>query len=316
MASVTRQAALPPLPYQDWAPTRRTVHLWAQIVGKIRLALAPPRNHWWHATLFVDVWGLTTRRLHTDATTFDITFDFADHRLLVRTSRGAAEDFGLHDGLSVAEFDAKLHDLLGRLTVDVPILEKPYGVPMKVPFPEDRDHAAYDADAVHRFWRILDWVDDVFEEFAGWGVGKTSPPQLFWHSLDLAVTRFSGRSAPSVDGAGPVDAEAYSHEVISFGFYPGDDETPEPYFYSYTAPEPGGLAEHPLQPGAARWNTGPAGSMAMLPYDTVRTAPDPRATLLAFMESAYEAGAEAAHWPRRDLVSSWCPPPVRERLER
>jgi hypothetical protein len=178
---------------------------------------------------------------------------------------------------------------------------------MTTPFPADREHAAYDADAVERFWRILDWTDGVFEEFSGWYCGKTSPVQLFWHSLDLAVTRFGGRRAPARPDADPVTREAYTHEVVSFGFWAGDQNIREPTYYSYTAPEPQGLREQELSPEQAGWSELYGGSMALLRYDAVRAAADPRAALLAFLESAYRAGADAAGWDRADLTSTWCP---------
>ena len=232
-----------------WEPTRTTLHLWVQIVGKVELATTAPRNHWWNVPLYLDVRGLTTRRLHHAQVSFQIDFDFVDHRLLVRTNRGQQGSFRLQEGLSVAGFDRQLHQLLDQLGVDVAIREDPYGVPITTPFPNDTEHAAYDPDSVRRFWQVLDWVDTVLEEFSGWYCGKQSPVHLFWHSLDLAVTRFSGRRAPPRAGADPVTHEAYSHEVISFGFWAGDDNTHGPAFYSYTAPEPPGLTDQPLQPG-------------------------------------------------------------------
>jgi hypothetical protein len=308
--------ALPPLPIADWEPTKTTLHLWVQIVGKIRMASTAPRNHWWHVPLYVDVRGLTTRRMHArDGLTFEIAFDFVDHRLVVSTSAGDVESFALVGGLSVADFDAQVHGLLARLGVDVAIRESPFGVPVTTPFPSDREHAAYDRDAVERFWRILDWSDSVLEEFAGWFCGKTSPVHLFWHGLDLAVTRFGGRRAPASQGADAVTQEAYSHKLISFGFWAGDQNVREPTFYSYTAPEPADLRRRPLRPDEAFWADQGAGSLARLPYEVVRTAPDPKAALLAFLESAYEAGADAAGWDRAELESSWCPdPPVLHEL--
>jgi hypothetical protein len=299
---------MPALPLTDWESTKTTLHLWAQIVGKIRMASTAPRNHWWNVTLYVDVRGLTTRRMYApNGVTFQIDFDFVEHRLVVRTNGGATESFALHDGLSVAEFDERLHGILAGLGIDVPIRESPFGVPMTTPFPADREHAAYDADAVERFWRILDWTDGVFEEFSGWYCGKTSPVQLFWHSLDLAVTRFGGRRAPARPDADPVTREAYTHEVVSFGFWAGDQNIREPTYYSYTAPEPQGLREQELSPEQAGWSELYGGSMALLRYDAVRAAADPRAALLAFLESAYRAGADAAGWDRADLTSTWCP---------
>jgi hypothetical protein len=239
--------------------------------------------------------------------TFQIDFDFVDHRLLVRTDAGAIETLNLHDGLSVASFDEELHATLRRLEIDVDIRETPFGVPMTTPFPRDAAHAAYDRDAVERFWKILDWTDSVFEEFAGWYCGKTSPVQLFWHSFDLAVTRFGGKRAPAQPDADAVTREAYSHELVSFGFWAGDQNLRAPSYYSYTAPEPPELRSQPLRPEEARWTEFGSGSLALLPYEDVRSATDPRATLLAFLESAYRAGAGLAGWDIDDLMSSWCP---------
>ena len=300
---------LPPLPYPDWEPTKETLHLWAQIVGKVKLASSPPRNHWWHVPLYLDVHGLTTRLLHSSGGVgFEIRFDVVTHRLVVETAKGE-ESFPLVDGLSVSAFDEQLHASLRRLGLDVAIVEKPFGVPMTTPFPEDREHATYDAEAVERFWHVLDWSAGVLEEFAGWFCGKQSPVHLFWHSLDLALTRFSGRRAPAMPDADPVTQEAYAAEVVSFGFWAGDRAVREPSYYSYTAPEPAGLRNRPLGPARqARWIEQGTGSLAVLPYDAVRAAADPRSTLLEFLESAYEAGADAAGWNREELVSSWCPP--------
>jgi hypothetical protein len=299
---------LPPLPFPEWEPTKETLHLWAQIVGKVKLASSPPKNHWWHVPLYLDVHGLTTRLLHgADGTPFEMRFDFAGHRLVVEAPR-AEEAFALADGLSVAAFDRELHAALGRLGLDVAIVEQPFGVPMTTPFPEDAEHASYDAEAVGRFWRVLDWSGAVLEEFAGWFCGKQSPVHLFWHSFDLALTRFSGRRAPAQPGVDAVSQEAYTHEVVSFGFWAGDQNIREPSYYSYTAPEPAGLRDRPLSPGSAHWADAGTGSLALLPYEDVRTSADPKATLLDFLQSAYEAGAGAAGWDRGELTSSWCPP--------
>ena len=197
--------------------------------------------------------------------------------------------------------------MLDELGVDVEIEEVPFGVPMTTPFPEDREHAAWDGEAVRRFGRVLDWSDSVLEEFSGWFSGKTSPVHVFWHSFDLAVTRFSGRRAPPGTGD-PVSSEAYSHEVISFGFWPGDDNLGDAAYYSYTAPEPEGLRDQPLPVGA--WHASGTGSLAVLPYETVRLARDARTTLLAFCQAAYEAGARLADWDTTDFSSRWCPTPA------
>ena len=277
---------------------------WCQIVGKVRLATAPPRNHWWNAPLYVDVRGLTTRRLHREETTFQIDFDFVDHSLVVRTLDGRVRSFDLVDGLSVADFDARLHEALAELGVDVAITEKPFGLPITTPYAEDREHMSWDRGAIERFGRILDWSDGVFEEFAGWFNGKTSPVHLFWHSFDLAVTRFSGRPAPAI-AADAVTRETYSEEVISFGFWPGDDNVKDATYYSYTAPEPAGLREQPLAVGD--WVASGSGLLAVLPYEAVRTSTDPRGMLLAFLQGAYEAGAELARWDSSSFASTWCP---------
>jgi hypothetical protein len=305
------QPELPPLPLEAWEPTKTTLHLWCQVVGKVRLASTAPRNHWWHVPLYVGIRGLTTRRMHTADTTFQIDLDLVEHALRVRTAAGAEESFPLVDGLSVAAFDEQLHDALRRLGVDVEIRESPFGVPMTTPFPEDREHASYDPEYVQRFFTVLDWTDSVFEEFAGWYCGKTSPVHLFWHSFDLAVTRFGGGRAPALPEADPVTREAYTHEVVSFGFWAGDANVREPTYYAYAAPEPPGLREQPLRLGAARWVDTGHGSLAQLPYEAVRTSADPRATLLEFLDSAYQAGARSLGWDLAELTSSWCPADVR-----
>jgi Family of unknown function (DUF5996) len=297
---------LPELHLADWRATKDTLHLYCQIVGKIRLATTTPRNHWWNVPLYVDVRGLTTRRLHQSDTTFQIDFDFVDHALIVRTHDGRTRSFELADGVPVADFDARLHEALGGLGVDVAIREQPFGVPMTTPFPDDRDHASWDRVAIERFGRILDWSDGVFEEFSGWFSGKTSPVHLFWHGLDLAVTRFSGRPAPPIE-ADRVTREAYSEEVISFGFWAGEDNVPDSTYYAYAAPEPDGLRDQPLPVGD--WVEYGSGSLAILPYELVRDASDPRGTLLAFLQGAYEAGARLAGWETSGFESNWCPTP-------
>jgi Family of unknown function (DUF5996) len=305
--AVTRPS-LPKLALDEWEDTKHTLHLWLQIVGKVRLASTAPRNHWWHAPLYVDVRGLTTRRMHAESgVAFEIRFDFIDHRLVVATNGGQFEAFELVDGLSVAEFDDKLHAALRRLGTDVTIRESPHLLATTTPFPEDVEHAAYDRDAVERFWRILEWSDGVFEEFAGWYWGKTSPVHLFWHGLDLAVTRFNGNRAPAMPNASPINREAYSHELIAFGFWAGDEKVKEATYYSYTSPEPVGLRQQPLRPREAFWADEGRNPAALLPYDAVRSAGNPREALLAFLESGYQAGVTTAGWDRDELASSWCP---------
>jgi hypothetical protein len=297
----------PELHLDDWRATKDTLHLYCQIVGKMRMAVTPPRNHWWHVTLYVDSRGLTTRRMHHRGTTFEVRFDFVDHALVVATADGRSGGFALRDGLAVSEFDRQLHRTLADLGLDVEIREEPFGVPMNTPFREDVEHASWDRDAVERFHRVLDWSDAVLDEFSGWFCGKTSPIQVFWHGLDLATSRYSGRPAPPIE-ADPVTQEAYSREVIAFGFWAGDDNLGDAAYYSYTAPEPDALRDQPLPAG--QWVEYGAGSLAVLPYETVRLTADPRTLLLAFFQAAYEAGSRLAGWDTASLESAWCPTPA------
>jgi hypothetical protein len=286
---------LPPLPFADWRTTKETLHLYTQIAGKIRMAFAPRRNHWWHATLKVSPRGLTTGLVPHPHNPFEIEFDLVGHGVSLRTADGASHRIALHDGLSVAAFLHKLLELLHAEGIEPQFRMQPYDVPFaKEPFAEDQRHNAYDADAAARFGTVLRWTAEVYEQFAGGYEGKTSPVQFFWHGFDLAVTRFSGRRAPEIEGADPVEREAYSHEVASFGFWPGDDTVQAPAFYGYAAPVPEHLRQEPLEPEQAKWN--PEGGMALLRYDDVRNSADPRAALLAFCNSVAHAAERAADW--------------------
>jgi hypothetical protein len=289
---------LPPLPLEDWKDTKETLHLYAQIVGKVRLEYSPFRNHWWHVPLYVSTRGLTTSPIPYLNITFEISFDLMDNRLAVSTSEDEGFAFAMDD-LPVAEFYRRLFDGLGALGIDLSINPKPFGLEDERTLEEDTFHCVCEREYVRRYWRVLVQVDQIFKEFAGRFNGKTSPVHLFWHGFDLAVTRFSGRRAPEREGTDKVTREAYSHEVISFGFWPGDRNTPAPAFYSYIAPEPDGLTGQPLRPEAAFW--APEGGMALLMYDDLRKADSPKTTLLDFMESAYEAGARTAGWNVEDL---------------
>jgi Family of unknown function (DUF5996) len=287
----------PDMPLDGWRPTKNTLHLYLQIVGKIRLRTHPRVNHWWHVTLYVSPRGLTTRSIPYAGGSFEIEFDFKDHQLKMLTSDGRIQDFELYDGLSVADFYASVFANLAKLGIEPDIWAVPYEAPSTTPFAEDHENASYDKEYAERFHQILVAVDDIFEEFRGRFCGKSTPVHLFWHSFDLALTRFSGKSAPPMPEANMVTREAYSHEVISFGFWFGDDKpnsVAEPAFYSYTAPKPDGLEKEPLQPDVAKWT--PDGGMALLMYDDVRTAEDPREAVLDFLESAYQAGAKRAGW--------------------
>ena len=294
---------LPELHIDQWRPTKDTLHLYAQIVGKVRLATTPPRNHWWHAPLYVDVRGLTTGSMHRGDTTFEIAFDFVDHELVVGTASGLVRSFPLTDGLTVAAFDARLHAALAELGVDVAIQERPFGVPkITTPFDQDTEHASWDRDAVARFHRALDWSNSVFDEFSGWFIGKTSPVQVMWQSLDLSLTRFSGRPGLAT-ARDHVNLEAYAQEVILFGFWMGDEQTyPDASYYAFMVPEPKGWRD--VQLVAGEWSSI---GLAVLPYEEVRAARDPRKFLLAFLQSAYEAAAGLAGWDIAALESAWCP---------
>lgn len=294
----TGSAHLPELSLAAWEDSKRTLHLYAQIIGKIRMALHPKLNHWWHVPLYVSPRGLTTQAIPAGVVLIDLEFDFIDHTLRIRSSDGRQKAISLYDGLSVGVFYQAVFESLKQLGVEVTILAKPYDPPRvgsNVPFAEDELHARYDAVYVARFWQILLWVHMVFTEFRGRFYGKSTPTHLFWHSLDLTYTRFSGRAAP-MQGGSPSDREAYSHEVISFGFWAGDANVPAPTFYSYTYPEPDGLRDAPLLPVQARWLDTGGSSMALLDYDQVRVSKDPKGTLLDFLESAYLAGATGANW--------------------
>lgn len=292
----------PEIPLEAWRPTKNTLHLYLQIVGKIRLTMHPRINHWWHVPLYVSPRGLTTRTIPYKGGNFEIEFDFQAHKLEIRTSGGASEDFELYDGLTVADFYSSLFSNLAKLGIRPAIKAIPYEAPSTTAFAEDTENKSYDKEYVERFHKTLVAVDDILEEFRGRFVGKSTPVHLFWHSMDLALTRFSGKRVTPREGAGMVEREAYSHEVISFGFWFGDDKVPAPAFYSYTAPEPDSLADEPLSPAAASWQESNGAHLALLMYDDVRSAADPRKTVLEFLESAYQAGAKLAGWNVRDLA--------------
>ncbi len=292
----------PDLTYSTWAETLATVHLWTQIVGKIRLTLTPWLNHSWQTPLYVTARGLGTSPIPIGVEIFDIEFDFIGHRLAARTSRGA-ERFLPLKAQSVADFYRATIDLLDSVGVPVAISETPNEVPGPIRFSKDRTHAAYDAPAAHRFWRALVQADRIFKLFRSGFIGKASPIHFFWGSFDLAVARFSGRRAPLHPGGVPglpddVAREAYSHEVSSAGFWPGNEAFPRAAFYSYAYPEPAGFRARKTPPGAA---FDPTLGEFILPYDTVAQARDPDALLLDFLSATYAAAADSAGWDRAAL---------------
>ncbi len=292
----------PDLTYSAWSETLATLHLWTQIVGKIRLTLTPWLNHSWQAPLYVTARGLGTSPIPIGAEIFEIEFDFVGQRLAVRTSRGAERSLPLRPQ-SVADFYRATIDLLDSMGVAVAINETPNEVPDPIRFSEDRIHASYDAAAAHRFWRALVQADRVFKLFRSGFLGKASPVHFFWGSFDLAVTRFSGRRAPLHPGGVPglpdaVVREAYSHEVSSAGFWPGAEAFPRAAFYSYAYPEPAGFRDRPVAPGSYFDTT--LGEF-ILPYDTVAQAGQPDALLLDFLSTTYVAAAETGGWDRAAL---------------
>jgi hypothetical protein len=288
----------PALPLQEWKPTYHNLHMWTQIVGKVRLALTPRANHWWNVPLYVTARGLTTSPIPYGKDVFEIQFDFIDHKLVVDRCDGVQKTLPL-EPRTVAEFYKDFMSTLRSLNIDVAIFPKPVEVADPVPFAEDRLYRAYDADAAYRCWRILLSCDSVFKQFRARFLGKSSPVHFFWGSFDLAVTRFSGRRAPERPGADPITREAYSHEVISAGWWPGGPGMDAPALYAYAAPEPAGLAEQGVHPEAAFYH--PELKEFILMYDDVRKAQGPEQALMQFLQSTYEAGASLAQWPRTEL---------------
>jgi hypothetical protein len=295
------------MPLAGWQDTKATLHRYVQVVGKVRLAASIRRNHWWNVPFHLTGRGITTRPmgLADGNPIFTIDFDFVDHQLIASTIDGTAVSFPLY-GQSVASFYRNLLDALDALNVPVRIAHpRPFDLPdANRSFSDDTEHNGYDPVLVTRYWQILSQVSLVLEEFAARFCGKASPVHHFWHTLDVAHTRFSDRHVDQPAQADPVTREAYSREVISFGFWFGDDAFPEPAFYSYTAPEPAGLAGEPLHPAAAEWITQRGSHLAVLRYDRARAEPDPRGAVLAFYESAYQAGARHAGW---DIARLACP---------
>lgn len=286
----------PEIPLEAWRQTKNTLHLYCQIVGKIRLAMHPRINHWWHVPLYVTPRGLSTRTIPFDGGNFEIEFDLKKHELQIRTSDGRWEDFALYDGLTVADFYSSVFANLAKLGINPTIKPIPYEAPSTTPFPDDIENKSYDKEYVGRFHQTLVTVDGILNEFRGRFLGKSTPVHMFWHSFDLALTRFSGKKVTPREGAGLVEREAYSHEVISFGFWFGDDKVPAPAFYAYAAPEPAKLADEPLTPSTAQWAESNGAHLAMLMYEDARQTDNPHDAVIEFLESAYQASAKRAGW--------------------
>jgi hypothetical protein len=288
----------PELSLEAWQDTYHTLHMWSQMVGKVRLALSAKTNHWWEVPLYVNAVGLTTSAIPYAGGVFEIHFDFIQHKLVIQTSQGAVETLALAPR-SVADFYREFMGALASLGIAVKIWRMPVEIPDPIPFDEDTQHASYDAESANRFWRILVCCDAIFKEFRAAFIGKASPVHFFWGSFDLAVTRFSGRRAPAREGADSITREAYSHEVISAGFWPGGGDIKGAAFYAYAAPEPPGFAQHAVSPAEAFYH--PQLKEFLLMYDDVRRSPSPRGKLHEFLRSTYDAGADLGKWNRQEL---------------
>ena len=292
----------PALPLPEWKDTYETLHRWMQIVGKVRLTLSPPMNHWWNTTLYVTPSGLTTSSMTYKGQYLQIDFDFTDHILLIRTTKGSPKTIALQPK-SVADFYHEVMRKLESLGMPITIWTTPVEVQDRTPFEKDEKHAAYDPEYAQRVWRIMAEANRVLTEFRGRFIGKVSPVHFFWGAFDLAVTRFSGRRAPPHPGAPNmarfVAVEAYSHEVSSCGFWPGGGPVNEPAFYAYAYPEPQGFKDYPIQPQEAFYHK-EMGEF-LLPYDVVRNAKSPDDVLMTFLQTSYEAAATCAKWDRHSL---------------
>lgn len=296
-------------PLDEWTDTLSTVHMWTQIVGKIRMEQSPWLNHSWNSALYIKPEGLTTSAIPFDDMIFDITFDFKSHALVISTSKNGHAGFNLTP-MTVADFYDDIMASLKELGIEVSILARPVEVEEAIPFQEDTQHNSYDADAIHNFWKALLRIDQVFKEFRAEFMGKSSPSHFFWGAFDLAVTRFSGRPAPKHPGGAPncadwVMEEAYCRELSSAGFWPGTGYG-EAAFYSYAYPEPDGFKDATVRPAEAFYHE-EMGEF-LLPYSVVQSAVDPNKTLMAFLQSTYDVAADNGNWPRKTLESNFIKP--------
>jgi hypothetical protein len=288
----------PPLPLESWEDTRATLHMWTQIVGKVRLALTPLVNHWWNVPLYVSARGLTTSSMSYQKVVFELEFDFVDHQLVLKKDDGSVKKLPLA-ARSVADFYQEFMSMLRSENIGVKIWKMPVEIPIPIPFDQDRVHKSYDPIAIRKFWRILASTDAVLLDFRSRFIGKSSPVHFFWGSFDLAVTRFSGRRAPERPGADRITQEAYSHEVSSVGFWPGSGDVKEPAFYSYASPEPEGFKDYRARPDAGSYRKD-LGEF-LLPYEAMRLATSPTKALFDFCQSTYEAAAILGKWDRSAL---------------
>ncbi len=298
MDQQTTLESWPALPFHAWKETCETLHMWTQIVGKVRLALSPPINHWWHVPLYINARGLTTSLIPYNQHSFEVQFDFLDHNLLILIDDGTNKILPLMPR-SVATFYDEFMTALHTLGIDVTINTLPSEVKNPIRCDVDDVHASYDKEYAYRFWRILVQTERVMEQFRSGFLGKNSPIHFFWGSFDLAVTRFSGRRAPERPDADAITQEGYSHEVISCGFWPGNEAAPEPVFYAYSAPEPPGLKDATILPNSAFYSS--EMKQFLLRYEDIRTSTTPELDLLNFFQSTYDAGATLGNWDRQNL---------------
>jgi uncharacterized protein DUF5996 len=301
---MTKQIELPELPYEKWKKTKMTLHLVLQIIGKVRLKMTPRKNHWWFITEYISPKGFSIASIpYNDGLgSFEITLNVHKRKIEIITSLNQERYIPLQDGLSIADFYNQFMSLLEELNIKANILDKPFDLDIDKSFSEITEYHHFDFKYIYNFWKILLWVDGVMNEFSGKFYGKTNPVQLYWHHMDLAVTRFSGIRAPKMDASAKIsDKDAYTHEVISFGFWAGDNDVQEPAFYSYTYPSPPEIENKELSPENAAWVDSNGSPMAFYRYQDLLMEPDPRQALLNFFESAYQAGAQLANWDIEEL---------------
>ncbi|MEL6672810.1 MAG: DUF5996 family protein [Bacteroidota bacterium] len=303
---------LPPLVYEKWVDSRMTLHLIFQIIGKAKLKLTQRKNHWWYMTLQPSSRGFSTYHIPLDGgiDTLDIHIDIAERAVILHSSQGVIKKIDLASSPTVAHFYASFLEALAEFGLHPVFIKTPLDMPVTKPFSEITEYHHYHWDSIREFWKAMRWTMDVFQEFSGRFYGKTCPVHIYWHSLDLTVTRFSGKRLPSDEEKKGrlLERDTYSHEQISFGFWAGDPKTPQPMYYSYTFPAPEGLDQEPLSPEGATWIDANGSPMAMVSYQAVREAADPRSALLAFLESAYQGGAKRAGWNIEELTA----PPLNE----
>lgn len=290
---------LPVLPYQDWTETRITIHLIFQIIGKTKLNLTQRKNHWWNTTVHVTPKGFASLPIPSDKGlhSLEIEFNIFQKAIVFTKSNGEIRTIDLAEEPTVANFYKQFIEIVTAFGLEPKFIKRPFDMGIDTPFNQIENYHHYDWEYIHRFWQIMRWNHDIFQEFSGRYYGKSCPVHIYWHHLDLTVTRFSGKKLPPVDKSSRIsEKDTYTHEQISFGFWVGDDQVQEPMYYSYTYPSPENLDQEPLRPEAAQWVDSNGSPMALLSYAAVKDADDPRSAVLSFLESAYQAGARKAGW--------------------